>query len=64
MLHTKFQVHEKKFLKSFYYIWTWLSFWSCYPDATNIFSSPYPRKFNIKFGYDLAVSKKMFKHFG
>ena len=52
MLHTKFQVPEKKVFGGFLLYLGMAAILD--PDAANIFPPPppRPRKFNIKFGYD------------
>ena len=58
MLHAKFQDHrtsgsgEEDFLR-FYHIWAWRTSWSCDLDHLYIyFRSPFPRRLQIKFGFD------------
>ena len=57
MLHTKFREKRpagsgEEVFKGFYCIWAWRPSWSCDLDAANKLSSPYPRRLQIKFGFD------------
>ena len=53
MLHTKFQVPEKKIFKVFFTIYGHGGHFGHVNQMPQTYFRPlYPRKFNIKFGYD------------